>query len=120
MLRESRSPPTFFYPFFEVEGSVNMNSFFEQVYAIVEQIPYGKVVSYGQIARMLGRPRAAREVGWAMRCCPENLPWQRVVMADGSIAGGLHADMRKALLDAENVPFLPDGRVDIHACRWYQ
>ena len=93
-----------------------MNPFFAQVYAVVEQIPCGKVVSYGQIARILGRPRAAREVGWAMRCCPEGLPWQRVVMADGSIAGGIYADMRKMLLEAEGVVFLPDGRVDMKLC----
>ncbi len=95
-----------------------MNPFFQQVYVLVGNIPYGKVASYGQIARALGRPRAAREVGWAMRCCPENLPWQRVVMADGAIAGGLYADMRRALLEGEGVPFLPDGRVDMAACRW--
>lgn len=95
-----------------------MNPFFKQVYTVVEQIPYGRVISYGQIARMLGRPRAAREVGWAMRCCPEHLPWQRVVMADGSITGGVFADMRQALLEAEGVTFLPDGRVDMESCRW--
>ena len=96
-----------------------MSTFFKQVYAIVEQIPYGKVVSYGQIARMLGRPRAAREVGWAMRCCPEHLPWQRVVMADGSITGGVYADIRRSILEAEDVVFLPDGRVDMASCRWH-
>ena len=90
-----------------------MNPFFEQVYKIVEKVPQGKVISYGHIARILGRPRAAREVGWAMRCCPEYLPWQRVVMADGSITGGEYADMRKMLLEAEDVSFLPDGRVDM-------
>ena len=95
-----------------------MNLFFEQVYDIVGQIPCGKVASYGQIARMLGRPRAAREVGWAMRCCPEHLPWQRVVMADGSITGGMYADIRRGLLEAEDVTFLPDGRVDMGLCRW--
>jgi methylated-DNA-protein-cysteine methyltransferase-like protein len=95
-----------------------MNPFFEQVYAIVERIPCGRAVSYGQIARMLGRPRAAREVGWAMRCCPEGLPWQRVVMADGSVTGGVYADMRRALLEDEGVAFLPDGRVDMDVCGW--
>ena len=97
---------------------MTINPFFKQVYAIVEQIPPGKVVSYGQIARMLGRPRAAREVGWAMRCCPESLPWQRVVMADGSITGGEYAELRRALLEDEGVTFLPDGRVDMGFCRW--
>ena len=95
-----------------------MNSFFNQVYSLVATIPYGKVVSYGQIAWKLGAPRAARQVGWAMRHCPEKLPWQRVVKADGTIAGGLHAEIRKALLAAEGVPFLPDGRVDMAACQW--
>ena len=94
------------------------NSFFKQVYVIVEMIPYGKVASYGQIARMLGRPRAAREVGWAMRCCPDHLPWQRVVMADGSITGGIYAQQRRAELETEDVIFLPDGRVDMDLCRW--
>ena len=93
-----------------------VNSFFQQVYAIVEQIPEGKVMAYGQIARVLGRPRAAREVGWAMRHCPEHLPWQRVVKADGSVTGGEYAEMRKRLLEAEGVVFLDDGRVDMKSC----
>ncbi len=100
------------------DDTVNSNPFFKQVYSIVEQIPCGKVVSYGQIARMLGCPRSARVVGWAMRCCPDHLPWQRVVMADGSITGGLYANIRKALLEAEGVTFLKDGRVDMKSCGW--
>lgn len=95
-----------------------MNTFYEQVYNVVSEIPYGKVVSYGQIAHVLGCPRAARIVGWAMRCCPEDLPWQRVVLADGTIAGGQHAKLRKSILQSEGVTFLKDGRVDMEACRW--
>ena len=95
-----------------------MNLFFQQVYEFIDNIPYGKVVSYGQIAKLLGRPRAAREVGWAMRCCPDDLPWQRVVMADGSVTGGVYAEIRRALLESEDVAFLPDGRVDMAVCRW--
>ena len=93
-----------------------MNPFYEQVYEIVKKVPEGKVISYGQIASFLGRPRAAREVGRAMRICPENIPWQRVVMADGTITGGSFADMRKGMLEAEGVEFLPDGRVDMAVC----
>jgi methylated-DNA-protein-cysteine methyltransferase-like protein len=93
-------------------------SFVKSVYEIVAKIPRGCVVSYGQIAYMLGKPRGAREVGWAMRNCPESLPWQRVVMADGSVTGGTYSEIRKALLEEENVPFLPCGRVDIKACQW--
>jgi len=95
-----------------------MVRFADQVYEIVAQIPQGKVVAYGQIASVLGRPRAAREVGWAMRNCPEDLPWQRVVMADGAIAAGGYATLRRALLEEEGITFLPDGRVDMAAHRW--
>ena len=95
-----------------------MSKFFEDVYKVVAQIPHGKVASYGQIAKMLGRPRASREVGWAMRVCPEDLPWQRVVMADGKVVGGVWYEMRKDLLESENVKFLADGRVDMATCRW--
>ena len=95
-----------------------MEPFFQRVYNIVAEIPYGKTISYGEIARLLGQPRAAQVVGWAMRCCPDDLPWQRVIMADGSITGGEYADTRRALLESEGVLFLPDGRVDIAASRW--
>jgi len=67
---------------------------------------------------MAGKPRAAREVGWAMHNCPGHLPWHRVVMADGSVAAGGYADMRKAMLIDEGVGFLADGRVDMKDFRW--
>jgi len=95
-----------------------MTIFYEKVFKVVENIPYGKVMSYGQIARLIGFPRSARQVGWAMQHCPENLPWQRVIMSDGSVAGGFYADLRKNLLEKENVKFLPNGRVDLKIYQW--
>ena len=93
-----------------------MNQFYQQVYDTVKKVPYGKVISYGLIARILGRPRSAREVGRAMRICPDDIPWQRVVMADGTVTGGNFAEIRKGILEAEGVMFLPDGRVDMKEC----
>jgi methylated-DNA-protein-cysteine methyltransferase-like protein len=93
------------------------DSFFRSVYEVVARIPYGKVVSYGDVAKAVGYPNRARFVGFAMRVCPEELPWHRVVMADGSIAGGEWTPIRRMLLEREGVPFLPDGRVDMNACR---
>lgn len=95
--------------------------FFEQVYDIVAEIPAGKVMSYGQIAELLGHPRGARTVGWAMRSCPDelNLPWHRVVKKDGSLAPYMTLgvnfgdDIRRHLLEEDGVEFLPDGRVDM-------
>ena len=96
-----------------------MNSFFQNVYDLVARIPEGKVLSYGQIARLLGRPRGARQVGWAMRRCPHGLPWQRVIRSDGSIAGGGFEERCRTLLEEEGVSFLPDGRVDMERCCWF-
>ena len=93
-------------------------SFFEQVYEVVERIPHAKVVSYGQIARLLGEPRAARKVGWAMSRCPEHLPWHRVVMADGAVTGGVHYELRRQRLENEGVRFLPDGRINMMLFSW--
>lgn len=93
-----------------------MNQFYQQVYDTVKKVPLGKVTSYGQIARVLGRPRSAREVGRAMRICPDTVPWQRVVMADGTITGGDFADTRKGMLASEGVTFLADGRVNMKEC----
>ncbi len=95
-----------------------MKPFAEQVYEIVGQIPKGKVTTYGHIARMLGKPRGAREVGWAMKNCPEGLPWQRVVMADGAITGGGYAEMRRDLLESEGVEFTGEGKVNMKECMW--
>ena len=94
------------------------NNYFERVYEVVAQVPSGKVVSYGQIAAMLGDTRKARMVGWALSACPDELPWQRVVKADGSIAGGAYAELRRELLIQEDVEFLLDGRVDMSRCQW--
>ena len=93
------------------------DSFFQNVYAVVALIPYGQVITYGDIAKAIGYPRRARFVGFAMRVCPDELPWHRVVKSDGSIAGGGFAPVREMLLRKEGVPFLPDGRVDLQKCR---
>lgn len=95
-------------------------TFFQSVYEVVAQIPYGRVMTYGDIARAIGYPRRARFVGFAMRHCPEQLPWHRVVMADGTLTGGGWEPVRRMLLQQEGVPFLPDGRIDLCACRLHK
>ena len=95
-----------------------MAAYFDRVYELVVRIPAGKVIGYGHIARYLGNPKAARQVGWAMRVCPDGLPWHRVIRSDGSIAGTMHPDFWRALLESEGVTFLPDGRVDMNRHLW--
>ncbi|NLG49161.1 MAG: methylated-DNA--[protein]-cysteine S-methyltransferase [Chloroflexi bacterium] len=95
--------------------------FFEQVHRLVGQVPRGRVVTYGQIAQALGRPHGARAVGWAMRQCPDDLPWHRVVNAQGRISlRGMyaHCDLQRALLEEEGVIFDPADRIDLRRFGW--
>ena len=68
---------------------------------------------------MLGSPRAARTVGWALHTAPDGLPWHRVVNQKGVLPPGAgFPGLQRALLESEGVPFLPDGRVDLARCPW--
>ncbi len=96
-------------------------SFFERVYQVVRLIPPGKVATYGQIARMLEAPHAARTVGWAMASSTDDdVPWQRVVNAQGRISAArrVESGVQRELLEAEGVVFDKDGRIDLDVYRW--
>lgn len=81
--------------------------FYEKVYAVVRQIPEGKVTSYGAIAKVIGAPKSARTVGYAMNNCLKNnadLPAHRVVNRNGVLTGKHHfghIDQMQKLLEAE-------------------
>ena len=100
-----------------------MGAFNDSVYEVVRQIPKGRVASYGQVARMVGRPHNARFVGYALHVNPEPgiIPCHRVVFKDGSLAPGFafggEGEQRR-LLANEGVGFLPDGRVDMAHYQW--
>lgn len=94
-----------------------MNTF-ERIYRAVELIPEGRVASYGVIAALAGNPRMSRIVGYALHVNPdpERIKCHRVVFADGSLSrafvfGG--ENEQRALLEAEGVGFLPNGKVDM-------
>lgn len=98
-------------------------SFSEQVCEVVRRIPPGRVATYGQIARLLGRPRAAREVGWALRDTPDGpaVPWQRVINAQGRISfppGSQGAAEQRGLLEEEGVVLEPDGSINLKVYGW--
>jgi methylated-DNA-protein-cysteine methyltransferase related protein len=83
-------------------------NFFERVYAIARQIPYGKVTSYGAIAKALGTGRSARMVGWAMNAshAMEDIPAHRVVNRKGLLTGKMHFDgtnLMQQLLENEGI-----------------
>ena len=64
--------------------------FFDMVYEVTKLIPYGRVTSYGAIARYLGTGRSARAVGWALNGCDSQIPAHRVVNRNGLLTGKRH------------------------------
>lgn len=90
----------------------------ERVYRVVARIPPGRVVTYGQIALHLGLPHGARTVGWAMRRCPADLAWYRVVNARGRISLRTGDSLQRALLEAEGIIFDPTGKIDLDIYGW--
>ena len=93
-----------------------MTAFAQKVYDIVAAIPAGRVLTYGQIALLLGEPRQARRVGQAMAHAPaeRNLPCHRVVNARGEMSPPevFGAGRQRLMLEAEGIPFRTDGRID--------
>jgi methylated-DNA-protein-cysteine methyltransferase-like protein len=97
--------------------------FADEVFAIVARIPRGMVTTYGDIARELGDPRGARQVGWAIAGSPAglDLPFHRVVNREGFLSGGWafgHPEVMKQRLVAEGVPFRDEFTVDLRRCHW--
>ncbi|MCH5142960.1 MAG: MGMT family protein [Clostridiales bacterium] len=99
-----------------------MVGFFERVYEEVKKIPRGKVATYGDIARAVGAPRCARQVGWALHCNPYFgiVPCHRVVFADGSLTPGFGfggIDIQKDMLVSEGVEVSPDYKINLKKYR---
>ncbi len=104
-------------------GRPGQDGFFARVYALVAQIPRGRVATYGQIARLLGASRSARIVGWAMHDSPEGarIPCHRVIQQGGTCSPNFRVGdpgAQRRLLEAEGVRLLLDGRVDLEAHQW--
>lgn len=98
-------------------------SFYERVYDLVRHIPRGKVVTYGQVAALLGAPHAARAVGYALRALAagSDVPWHRVINRQGQISPRHPAAgpiLQRVLLEAEDVGFDAQDRIDLSVYRW--
>lgn len=105
----------------------DMGEFADKVFEIVRQVPCGKVTTYGQVARLMGRPRSARYVGFALRGNPSPsaeggaIPCHRVLFRDGSLCSGFAfggPGVQRDLLLAEGVTFVDDEHVDLAAHMW--
>ena len=101
----------------------NNDNFFERVYEVARQIPYGKVTSYGAIAKCLGAARSARMVGWAMNASHkmEDVPAHRVVNRNGMLTGKHHFDgtnLMQQLLESEGIEVIDNKIVNFNQHFW--
>jgi methylated-DNA-protein-cysteine methyltransferase-like protein len=96
---------------------------YSRIWAIIEQIPPGRVATYGQIAALAGYPGQARQIGYALHALPEGtaVPWHRVINSRGEISERSEVgweSYQRYLLEEEGVEFSPRGRVDLDRFRW--
>lgn len=100
-------------------NSFDRKAFYKEVYEVVAEIPPGNVISYGEIALLIGKPQYSRMVGNALKNVPSGLclPCHRVVNSQGRIAP--HWPEQKSLLMEEGVEFKQNGEVDMKKYRWH-
>jgi len=101
---------------------VNDQKYRERVYAIVSDIPVGRVMTYGQIAEMLGEGYTPRTVGFVMHAADtKEVPWQRVINSQGACSTGrmtVPINLQQKMLEDEGVKFNEKGRCDLNVYRW--
>jgi len=97
---------------------MDTSAFYQAIYSVVAEIPKGKVVTYGQLARLAGYPNHSRLAGRAMSRIPATLklPCYRVVNSQGRTVPGW--DEQRHLLEADGVTFRPNGTVNLVKHQW--
>ena len=106
-----------------MKNNINSDSFFQRVYEVARLIPYGRVTSYGAIARFLGTGGSARMVGWAMNASHTQLdvPAHRVVNRNGMLTGKHHFEgsiIMQQLLESEGIKVDEDKIIDFKKLFW--
>jgi methylated-DNA-protein-cysteine methyltransferase-like protein len=103
--------------------NVNDKTYREGVYAVVRGIPAGQVMTYGQIAIILGDGYTARTVGYVMHGADtENVPWQRVINSQGKCSTGrltIPVNLQQELLEVEGIVFSESGKCDLRKFQWF-
>jgi methylated-DNA-protein-cysteine methyltransferase related protein len=98
-------------------------SYRDRVYEIVRQVPRGRVMTYGQIAAILGEGYTARTVGYVMHGADtENVPWQRVINSQGSCSTAkmtMPINLQQQMLEDEGVAFNDKGKCNLNEYRWF-
>jgi methylated-DNA-protein-cysteine methyltransferase-like protein len=101
----------------------NDKAYRERVYEIVQRIPLGRVMTYGQIASILGEGYTPRTVGYVLHAAEkEDVPWQRVINSQGKCSTGrltIPVDLQQSMLEQEGVEFNSKGRCELEKYQWW-
>lgn len=103
-------------------GMVDEKIYRERVYEIVRAISPGRVMTYGQIAIILGEGYTARTIGYVMHASPDDVPWQRVINSQGKCSTGrltIPLNLQQELLETEGVVFNDKGKCDLRVVQWF-
>lgn len=102
--------------------NVNDKQYRQPVYDLVTKIPIGKVMTYGQIAIILGEGYTARTVGYVMHAAEDGVPWQRVINSQGKISTGrlsIPVNLQQTMLEQEGVVFSAKDKCDLDKYQWW-
>ena len=101
---------------------INESKYREHVYEIVCEIPVGRVMTYGQIAEILGEGYTPRTIGYVMHAADtEKIPWQRVINSQGACSTGkmtMPINIQQKILEDEGIKFNEKGRCDLKIYLW--
>jgi methylated-DNA-protein-cysteine methyltransferase related protein len=102
---------------------MKLSPFSADIISLIQKIPKGKVATYGQIAKLAGKPHASRTVSWILHSCSRayKLPWHRVLNSKGKISfppSTMNFEHQKNRLHREGVELSPRGEVDLNRFQW--
>ena len=106
-----------------VKSPLKSNNTYSMIYQIIRKVPKGKVATYGQIAFLVGIPRGARQVGYALHSLPDgsDVPWQRIINSRGKISyksASFFENIQYQLLVSEGIIFEESGKIDLQKFQW--
>lgn len=98
-----------------------MKPFTKEVIKLIQSIPFGYVATYGQIAKLAGNSRGARQVSWILHSmsAKHQLPWHRVINAKGEVSAAHKLEEQRNMLEMEGIEFVTDSKVNLKDYQWH-
>lgn len=98
-----------------------LKPFTKEVIRLIQSIPFGYVATYGQIAKVAGNSRGARQVSWILHSMSAkyDLPWHRVINAKGEVSAAHKLEEQRTMLEMEGIEFIKNNKVNLRDYQWH-